>query len=233
MRQATFARWSNQASPVHHFDARLKLLLLVTFAISIALLRSLSALQLTLAAAALVIAAWAGKLPVWRLLRVSLFVLPFVGLFSLIVYVSGDTGRALLILVKSYLSALAVLVTISSTPLPQLLAAARFFRLPALLVEVTQLIYRYIFVLSGEAQAMKTAFLARGGRPGRRALKASSGMVAVLFSRSYEKAAVIHNAMSARGFSGRLRTPEFRPITVAEVFVLFGGLVFTAGLHFI
>jgi cobalt/nickel transport system permease protein len=233
LRQATFAQWSNQASPVHRFDARLKLLLLIAFVISVALLRSLSPAQLGASAVALLVAAWIGKLPVWRLLRASLFVLPFVGLFSLIVYVSGDTRRASLILVKSYLSALAVLVTVSSTPLPQLLAAARFFRMPALLVEVTQLIYRYIFVLSGEAQAMRTAFLARGGHPGRRALTASSGMIAVLFSRSYEKAAVIHNAMTARGFSGRLRTAEFRSIRVTETLILLGGLVFAAALHFI
>jgi len=233
LRQATFARWSNQASPVHRFDARLKLLLLIAFVISVALLRALSAPQLGACGLALLMAAWAAGLPIWRLLRASLFVLPFVGLFSLIVYVSGDTRRASLILVKSYLSALAVLVTVSSTPLPQLLLAARYFRLPALLVEVTQLIYRYIFVLSGEAQAMRTAFLARSGRPGRRALTASSGMIAVLFSRSYEKAGVIHNAMSARGFSGRLRTAEFRSVTVTETLILLGGLVFTAALHFI
>ena len=233
MRQATFAEWSNQASAVHRFDARLKLILLIAFVISVALLRSLVATQLGLAGAGLLVIAWVGKLPVGRLLRVSLFVLPFVGFFSLIVYVSGDASRASLILLKSYLSALAVLVTISCTPLPQLLAAARFFRLPALLVEVTQLIYRYFFVLSGEAQAMKTAFVARGGRRGRRALDASSGMVAVLFSRSYEKAAVIHNAMSARGFSGRLRKPEFRSITIMESMILLSGLAFTAALHFI
>ena len=233
MRQATFARWSNQASPVHRFDARLKLLLLIAFVVSVALLRSLSAVQLGAAAAALLATAWAGKLPLWRLLRASLFVLPFVGLFSLIVYVTGDTRRASLILVKSYLSALAVLITVSSTPLPQLLAAARFFRLPALLVEVTQLIYRYIFVLSGEAQAMRTAFLARGGQPGRRAVKASSGMIAVLFSRSYEKAAVIHNAMCARGFSGRLRTAEFPSIPFSEAVIALGGLIFAAALHFV
>jgi cobalt/nickel transport system permease protein len=233
LRQATFAQWSNQASPVHRFDARLKLLLLIAFVISIALLRSFSGTQLGLAGAALVVTAWIGKLPVWRLVRMSLLVLPFVGLFSVIVYLSGDTRRAAFILVKSYLSALAVVVTVSSTPLPQLLAGARFFRLPALLVDVTQLIYRYLFVLSGEAQAMRTAFLARGGHPGRRAVEASSGMVAVLFSRSYEKAVAVHNAMAARGFSGGLRTPEFRSITVLEILVLLGGLIFTTALHFI
>jgi cobalt/nickel transport system permease protein len=233
LRQATFAQWSNRSSPVHRFDARLKLLLLIAFVISIALLRSFSGTQLGLAGAALVITAGMGKLPVWRLLGMSLLVLPFVGLFSVIVYLSGDARRAAFILVKSYLSALAVVVTVSSTPLPQLLAGARWFRLPALLVDVTQLIYRYLFVLSGEAQAMRTAFLARGGHPGKRALQASSGMVAVLFSRSYEKAVAIHNAMSARGFSGGLGIPEFRSFTAVEILVSLGGLVFMATLHFL
>ena len=233
LRQATFARWSNQESGVHRLDARLKLVLLIGFIVSVTLLRSPSGAQLAACAGALVGVAWAAKLPTWRLLRASLFVLPFVGLFSLIVYVSGDARRASLILVKSYFSAFGVLVTISSTPLPQLLAAARFFRLPALLVEVTQLIYRYLFVLSGEAQAMQTAFVARGGRRGRRAVRASAGIIAVLFSRSYEKATVINHAMWARGFSGMPRRAEFRATTMSEKAILVGGLALTAALHLI
>jgi len=232
LRQTTFAQWSNQVSPVHRLDARLKLFLLIAFVVSVALLRSLSAVQLAACLAALLAIAFLARLPIGRLLLASLFVFPFVGLFSLIVYLSGDLPRAFLILIKSYLSALAVLVTISSTPLPQLLSAARFFRVPALLVEVTQLIYRYFFVLSAEAQTMRTAFLARGGRPGRRALQAASGIIAVLFSRSYEKAAVLHHAMCARGFSGKFRAVEFAPVTLKEAAILAAGLALTAALHF-
>jgi cobalt/nickel transport system permease protein len=233
LRQAAFARWSNQDSPVHGLDARVKLVLLIAFVVSVALLRNPSAVQLGACAGVLLAAAWIGRLPVGTLLRASLFVVPFVGLFSLIVYLSGDPRRALYILIKSYISASGVLVTICTTPLPQLLAAARYFRMPALLVEVTQLIYRYLFVLSGEAQTMRTAFAARGGRPGRRAIQASSGMIAVLFSRSYEKASAIHHAMWARGYSGEPRTACFGAVTSAEAAVLAGGLVAAAVLHFI
>ncbi len=233
LRHATFARWSNQSSFVHRLDARVKLILLLAFVISLALLRSPSVLQLISCLALLVAIAWAARLPALRILRTSFFVVPFVGLFSLIVYLSGDTQRACSILAKSYLSALSVLVCVSSAPLPQLLAAAQFLHVPGTLIEVTQLIYRYLFVLSAQAHVMQTAFHARAGRRGRRAIRASSGMVAVLFGRSYEKAASVHQAMCGRGFSGILTRHEFKPFQAFEVGVLTGGFTLAIALHFI
>jgi cobalt/nickel transport system permease protein len=233
LRPSRSALWSNQDSCIHRLDARVKLVLLVAYVVSLALLRSPSIIQLGACFAAAVAVALLARLPLGRLLSASLLVVPFVGLFSLLVYLSGDRQRSLLVLSKSYLSALGVLVTISSTPLPQLLSAARFFRFPELLLAVTQLIYRYIFVLSAQVQAMRTAFLARGGRPGRRALQASSGMVAVLFSRSYERAAAVHQAMLARGFSGRFRACDSPALAAHEALVLAAGLALTVALHFI
>lgn len=233
MRPATFARWSNQDSLVHRLDARVKLILLFAFVVSLALLRSPSPLQLGAGFAYLVVTAWAAGFPLLRIIRMSLLVVPFVGLFSLIVYLTGDAPRAWFILAKSYLSAFSVLVCVSATPLPRLLSAARFFRVPALLLEITQLLYRYLFVLSGEARIMQTAFASRAGRPGRRALQASSGMLAVLFSRSYEKAAMVHQSMCGRGFSGTLARHEFTPLGTREMRVLAAGLLLVIALHFI
>ena len=233
MRHATFARWSNQSSLVHRLDARVKLLLLLAFVISLALLRSPTLFQLSSCLACLVAIAWAARLPVLRILRASFLVVPFVGLFSVIVYLSGDGQRAWFILAKSYLSALSVLVCVSSAPLPQLLAAARFLRVPGTLIEITQLIYRYLFVLSAQVHVMQTAFHARAGRRGHHAIRASSGMVAVLFGRSYEKAASVHRAMCGRGFSGTLTRHEFKPFEPSEIGVLSGGLALAIALHLI
>ncbi|MFL6352486.1 MAG: energy-coupling factor transporter transmembrane component T family protein [Bryobacteraceae bacterium] len=224
---------SNQTSLIHRIDARVKLLLLVAFVVSVALFRQLSFLQLAVSFLSLICIAWAARLPVLRVLRVSLLAVPFVGVFSFLIYLSGDGQRAWAILGKSYLSAFSVLITVSTTPLPQLLSAANFFRVPALLVEVTGLIYRYLLVLSREAQQMQTAFSARSGKPGLRALQASSGMVAVLFSRSYAKAAMIHQAMCGRGFSGSLERREFRPLGLPELGIAAGGLLLTVALHFV
>jgi cobalt/nickel transport system permease protein len=233
LRHVSFARLSNQTSVVHRLDARVKLLLLVAFLVSVALLRELSAVQLAIYFIFLICVGWAAGLPVLRVVRVSLLAVPFVGLFSLVVYLSGDGHRAWTILAKSYLSAFSVLIAVCTTPLPQLLSAARFFHVPALLVEVTGLIYRYLFVLGGEAQQMKVAFAARAGRPGLRAVQASSGMIGVLFSRSYGKAAMIHQAMCGRGFSGSLARREFTPFRVFDMGILGGGLLLAVALHFV
>lgn len=233
MRYATFARWSNQSSVVHRLDARVKLILLLAFVISLTLIRSPSPLQLLALLLYLVTIAWAAELPVMRLLRMSLFVVPFVGIFSALVYFSGEGLRAWSILVKSYLSALSVLVCISSTPLPKLAAAGRCFRIPALLLEVIELTYRYLFVLSGQARSMQVAFQSRGGRANRRAMGASSGIVAVLFSRSHEKAAMVHQAMLGRGFSGILARPALPPFRGMEAGTLAAGLAVTVALHFL
>ena len=233
MRHVTAASWSNQDSFVHRLDARVKLILLLALVLSLALLRALSLLQFACCLAFLAWAAWTAGLPVVRLFRLSLIVVPFVGLFSLIVYLTGDGLRAWLILGKSYLSALAVLVCVSATPMPQLLQAAQFFHVPTLLLEVTQVVYRYLFVLGAQARAMQTAFRSRAGRPGRRAIQASSGMIAVLFSKSYLKAGMVHHAMLCRGSTGALPGREFPRLKFPELAILGAGLLLTAALHFI
>lgn len=218
---------------VRRLDARVKLVLLLAFVISLSILRFPSPLQLGFCLLLVVCAAAAARLPIGRLLGLSLLVVPFVGLFAVIVYLTGDARRAWAILSKSYLSALAVLVAISCTPLGRLLEAARFFHVPVFLIEVTALTYRYLFVLRSQAEVMLKAFHARAGRPGQRAMKASSGMVAVLFTRSYERAAMIHQAMLGRGFSGILMPREFPPLTAQDVAVAAGGLALTAVVHFL
>ncbi|HSU60966.1 MAG TPA: CbiQ family ECF transporter T component [Bryobacteraceae bacterium] len=233
MRQPASTRWSNQKSIIHRLDARTKLILLLSFLLSIALLRAPSGLQLTCCLLALIAIAAAARLPVLRVLRASLLVVPFVGLFSLLVYLTGDALRAWSILAKSYLSTFSVLIFISVTPMPKLLAAARFFRIPALLIEVTQLIYRYLFVLSGEARIMQTAFRARAGQRGSRAIRAASGMVAVLFTRSYEKAAMIHKAMCSRGFSHSFIPIELPRFNLQEGAIVCAGIALLIGLHFV
>lgn len=211
----------------------MKLALLLAFVTSLTLLSAPSPVQLAVCVIYLLAIAWLAELPVARLLRMSLFVVPFVGVFSIIVYLSGDSSRAWFILIKSYLSALSVLVCISSTPLAKLVAAGRYFRIPDLLLEVIQLTYRYLFVLSGQAHAMQIAFHSRGGRAGRRAMQASSGMVAVLFSRSYEKGIMVHQAMLARGFTGMLVRQSLMPMSGFEIGTLAGGLLLAAALHFV
>ncbi|MBV8896636.1 MAG: hypothetical protein JO051_09000 [Acidobacteriaceae bacterium] len=208
-------------------------MLLLGFLISLALVRNASAAQLSIYFIYLVLVFRAAKLPVLRMLWISLIVVPFVGLFALVIYLSGDVRRALLILTKSYLSALAVMACVSSTPLPRLVQAARSLYMPAFLVEVTQLIYRYLFVLGGEIQMMRIAFSARAGRPGRRAFQSASGMVAVLFGRAYGKATAVHSAMLSRAFTGTLNASHPSAPSMSEFVALIAGLSLVVAVHFV
>jgi cobalt/nickel transport system permease protein len=228
------AQWSDGDSFVHRLDPRVKLILLLALVISIALFRAPSLLQLGVILLLLITAAFSAALPVWRILRRSLVVVPFVGLFSMFVFLSGDGRHAWYILAKSYLSALSVLVTMSATPFPELIAAARFFRIPCFVLQVSELIYRYLFVLATEAAAMQVAFRARSGGRGARALLASSGMVAVLFARSYSRADRIYRAMQARGFRAEsVSTSSFSSPAPNNFAVLAAGLFAITLVHWL
>jgi len=84
---------------------------------------------------------------------------------------------------------------------------------PRFLLEVGQFLYRYLFVVSEEAQHMRKAAAARGASvqgwlSQRQRFRASAGALAVLFARSYGRAEDVHRAMLARGFQGQLPSLE-------------------------
>jgi cobalt/nickel transport system permease protein len=138
-------------------------------------------------------------------------VFPFTLVFALICWLGGDPGRGIALLLKSYLSALAVLVLVSTTPLPMLMRGLEMTGAPRFLLLVAQFLFRYLFVISEEAQHMSKAAASRGatarGLVGSQSrFRAAAGALAVLFARSYGRAEDIHHAMLSRGFPGHFRT---------------------------
>jgi len=202
-------RWGRGASPLHRRDARAKIVALLIFLIALATAhRNLPVLGLALGVLLVAAIAWA-KLPVAGALARSALVLPFTLLFGVVCWLAGEPGRGVAIVLKSYLSALAVLLIVSTTPLPDLLQGLESFGTPRFLLMVAQFLYRYLFVISEEAQHMAKAAVSRGATPGSVAggrFQAAAGALAVLFARSYGRAEEIHRAMLARGFLGHFRT---------------------------
>ena len=115
-------------------------------------------------------------------------------------------ARGAVLVMKSYLSALAVLLLVSTTPLPLLLRGFEMTGAPRFLLMVAQFLYRYLFVISEEAQHMRSAAASRGFSRRSGGFRAAAGALAVLFARSYARAGDIHNAMLARAFPGRFHT---------------------------
>ena len=132
-----------------------------------------------------------------------LFAIPFLG-FNLVGYEEG-LAHGLLIMCRVIGGVSLILFLSMSTPAHKLLLAARWFRLPKVFIELSLLIYRYIFVLTEEAMAVKEAQRVRLGygswRQGMRSVGTLGG---ILVLRAYDRAERVFAAMIARGYTGAL-----------------------------
>jgi cobalt/nickel transport system permease protein len=218
-------RWSRGSSALHRLDPRAKFAALLLFLIVLATahrgLPWLAGGMLLLLAATLISA----RIPLFAALTRAAVVLPFTLFVAFVCWLDGDPARGLAVVLKSYLSALAVLTVVSCTPLPLLLRGLETSGAPRFLLLVAQFLYRYLFVISEEAQHMRVASASRGGARKAR-FRAAAGALAVLFARSYARAEEIHNAMLSRAFEGRFHTLETLHFRLADgVFLALAAIV--------
>ena len=208
MHHVVLDRWSRGKSVLHSRDARVKIVALAAFLVIVATTPMRSPAPGLAYAAILLPAIFLARLPVFSLLLRASVVLPFSAAFAAMSVFGGDTGRAVELLQKSYLSASAALLLAGTTPMPELLRGMEALGAPRFVLLVVQFLYRYLFVISEQAQHMRLAAASRGSMSRfarrRRWSEAAAGAVAVLFARSYARAEGIHRAMLARGYTGHL-----------------------------
>jgi cobalt/nickel transport system permease protein len=202
MHHVVVESWSRRASPLHARDARAKLGALLAFLIAVSTTAPESQSAFLGYAVFLLIAILLARLPMGALLRRALVVLPFSATFGLITWIGGNPMRAVSLAEKSFLSGLAALLLVATTPLAELMRGLESLRVPRSLLLVIEFVYRYLFVISEQAQHMRLAARSRGS-----SFRASAGVLGVLFARSWERADGIYYAMLARGFNGRF--PSF------------------------
>jgi cobalt/nickel transport system permease protein len=232
MHQVILERWSRRDSVIHRRDARVKVgaaFLTLAVIATTPPAQPMVALGYALVLMAGLIVA---RLPIGGLLLRAAVVLPFAGTFAIISALAGDPQRSAALVAKSYLSAVTVLILVATTPMPRLLNAIESLGAPRMVVLVIQFLYRYLFVISEQAQHMRMASHCRGKssrhtkRKRKSRFRAAAGALAVLFGRSYGRAEAIHRAMLARGFNGHFRplgTAAMRPIDLLYLTVA-GGL---------
>ncbi len=211
-------RWNDLDSPLHRLDPRSKIAAVP--AVVLFLVLSSSGLPLKIAAlgALLIGMILLSRVPLAYCLKRACLVLPFSLMAVLAALLAKampvgesaggiSTAAAASIVGKSYLSALAVLLLVTTTRLSDLLKALERLRVPGSFLMIVHFLYRYLFVLSEEAQHMSYARRSRSaGRARHPRLSATASVIAVLFARSYARAERIHRAMLARGFTGVLPT---------------------------
>lgn len=250
-------QYRQQDSPIHRLDPRTKIVIALLFILAVALTpagafvaygvlylflllgillaqielpyiikRSFIAIPFALAAVTLPFTV-AGQ---------TLFSLPFLG--GITISVEG-TIRFACILIKSWISVQAAILLVAATSFPDLLWGLQALRVPATLVTIVGFAYRYLFVLSDEALRLMQARAARsavvsGRRGGGRLLwrgKVAGRMVGSLMLRSIERSERVYQAMSARGYTGQVRTmahPQMRRQDYLALFsctVLFVGII--------
>ena len=215
MRHVQLEELARRQSYLHSIDPRSKIPAVGIFLIALGTLPQVSAAPFLGFAAILVAGAILANLPFGFLIARAAAVLPFSLTFALISWISGDTQRAVSLAVKSYLSALAVLLLIGSTPLPDLLRGLESMYVPRILLTIIQFLYRYLFVVVEQAVRMNLAAKCRGGgiySDRKSMFRRSAGALSVLFARSYGRAEGIHYSMLSRGFNGQL------PVMTARAF---------------
>lgn len=250
-------RYIEGESPVHGLDGRVKLLLALACILALSLLPAGAWGAMAAIAALIWWAVGQARVGLGRILRRSFVALPFAlaavtllfsrpgaELFSLALgplrLTATDVGLTAFVSVvlKSWLSVQAALLLTATSHVSEVLRALRALRLPAVLVAVLSFAYRYLFVLTDEAQRMLRARECRAaaapGRPAGRSIAwraaVTGQMAGTLFLRAYERSERIYVAMLCRGFDGELLSLRQRGLSSAEQGLLLVGGALLAGV---
>lgn len=208
---ARLEEWAAGDSPLHRRDARAKIVAAVLLLASIGATPPGAAFRLGGWFAVIAFGIVIAGVPLSGALLRSAIILPFTILFAGISWwVNQDWHFAATLVARSYLSALGVVLLMSTTPLTRLLRGLQGLGVPAGLVLVLQSLARYLQVIVEQGLRMRRAALSRAGEgrtPAARKslLQRAGGALAVLFGRSYAHAEGVHRAMVARGFRGEFR----------------------------
>ena len=214
MQHSQLEQWSRRSSLLHTLDARAKLIALLVFLIAVATTRNNSGKALAGYALLVACALSVSGLPWGSVVLRALSVLPFSLSIAVAAWWGGGSYETIAgMIAKNTLSVAATIIMMGTTPWTRLMRAFERFRLPRDLVLSIEFLYRYLHVIAGEVGQMRLAAMSRGGTNSVRNARAASGMIGILFARSWERAEGVHRAMLARGFSGTF--PLLHPSTFA------------------
>ena len=122
-----------------------------------------------------------------------------------------------------------------TTPMIEIFSILKSLRLPDVLLELSMLIYRYIFVLMDQAMMINSAQTMRLGHASLRGSFNSFSMLSgVLFLRAWEQGERLMVAMDSRCYDGRLDVFERRtPIMLHGTLAVIGYLAAVAAIAFL
>ncbi|SMP11822.1 cobalt/nickel transport system permease protein [Desulfurobacterium pacificum] len=187
---------------LYRLDARVKLVVLLLFAWKIALSSSFGEVLGFVPFVAALLFCLRGD--VGRIFRILLAADAFLIFLVVSAFIYGNVSLGLLLFLKSNeILVISIALLMTSEPF-QIFRAFRDFRLPAKLVQLFFLTYRYIYTIYDEYRLMLKSAYCRGFRPktSLNTYKTYAYILANLLVKSYFRADRIYKAMLCRGFRG-------------------------------
>jgi len=203
---------------LHRLPAHAKLLALVGFVVCVVLVPPRQWWALVAAFALLVALTRLARLPAPTVARRMLVETPFVVFALLLPFLATGPRIEVLgvalssdgllgawnLLAKATTGVLAAVLLAATTTPRALVGGLERLRVPVLLVQILSFMLRYLAVVTDDLHRMRIARESRGAPPGWLGqLRAVAGGVGALFVRSYERGERVHQAMLARGGTGR------------------------------
>jgi cobalt/nickel transport system permease protein len=202
MRHDFFDRFSRLDSPIQHLPSSVKLLISIGIIFTAVIVPIHYLWVFFTFFAILILVSFMSKIP-WRFIGSRLlFLEPFaLGIAVMSLFQHNGFTIFLTILVKSSLCLFTIILLSNTTPFSEILSLFQRIGVPALLITVLALTYRYLFVLIDEAVRLRRARDSRMFVIHRSRIWLSlTSLMGQLFIRSTERSGRIYTAMISRGW---------------------------------
>lgn len=142
--------------------------------------------------------------------------------FVLTVYSEG-LGLGLLMLLRIMAAVTMACVLSFSTPMVEILETFRLLKLPGTIVDIAEMMFRYVFIIDETAHNMRNAQLCRTTRrlSWMEQIRNTGNVAAHVISKSLDRSIKIYNAMLSRGYTEKSQVPVYftAPIPFSDLCV--------------
>ena len=139
---------------------------------------------------------------------------------------TGEGFRAGALIASRVLGSFGIAMFIcQGSPAAEIFAALRWARVPRTWTEIAVLMYRYLHVFLEQSRCVASAQRVRLGYSSlRRSYQSAGNLAGMVILRSLDQAEKSHEAMTARGYQGRLPLPALPTLPWRQVAVACGGV---------
>jgi len=215
-------RYADMKSPVHEWDPRMKIPVLLIMAFTIGLLRDirLAVVALGFSVVLVVVSRIPMSFILHRLRWLFVFLMPLAIIMPFTVpgrdiwrysFLSASyegLSLASLIFLKAIAIVLLIFPMFGTAPFHTSMKALQRLRFPARFVQIILFTYRYIFVFFEEIRRMRNAARTRGfeARTRWHSFRTFGNFIGILLVRSFERTERLYSAMISRGYKGNVMT---------------------------